>query len=133
MTSRERAERAVGAFWVESANLTLSQAITREIDDAVAEERERCAKIALCGSVLICLSILAVALLSYWTIHSGLAMLGVGAARWSDINIVPAQYITRRIAAEIREGNVQRHTFERLDSFVDGVAGKRLTYARLIA
>lgn len=29
--------------------------------------------------------------------------------------------------------DVERHTLERLDSFVDGVAGKRLTYARLIA
>ena len=33
----------------------------------------------------------------------------------------------------LNEGNVERHTLERLDSFVDGVAGKRLTYARLIA
>ena len=33
----------------------------------------------------------------------------------------------------LNQGNVARHTFERLDSFVDGVAGKRLTYKRLIA
>lgn len=33
----------------------------------------------------------------------------------------------------LNEGNVERHTLERLDSFVDGIAGKRLTYARLIA
>jgi transposase-like protein len=33
----------------------------------------------------------------------------------------------------LNEGNVARHTFERLDSFVDGVAGKRLTYKRLTA
>ena len=32
----------------------------------------------------------------------------------------------------LNEGNVERHTLERLDSFVDGVSGKRLTYARLI-
>ena len=31
------------------------------------------------------------------------------------------------------EGNVGRHTTLRLDSFVDAVAGKRLTYKRLIA
>jgi transposase-like protein len=31
----------------------------------------------------------------------------------------------------LNEGNVARHTFERLDSFVDGIAGKRLTYERL--
>ena len=33
----------------------------------------------------------------------------------------------------LNEGNVERHTLERLDSFVDGIAGKRLTYARLTA
>jgi transposase-like protein len=33
----------------------------------------------------------------------------------------------------LNEGNVARHTFERLDSFVDAIKGKRLTYARLTA
>jgi transposase-like protein len=33
----------------------------------------------------------------------------------------------------LNEGNVARHTFERLDSFIDAIVGKRLTYARLIA
>ena len=32
----------------------------------------------------------------------------------------------------LNEGNVERHTLDRLDSFVDGVAGKRLTYKALI-
>jgi len=31
----------------------------------------------------------------------------------------------------LNEGNVKNHTLVRLDSFVDGVAGKRLTYKRL--
>ena len=31
----------------------------------------------------------------------------------------------------LNEGNVRRHTWDRLDSFVDAVAGKRLTYKRL--
>src|ERR1700678_1203620 len=31
----------------------------------------------------------------------------------------------------LNEGNVKNHTLTRLDSFVDGVAGKRLTYKRL--
>lgn len=31
----------------------------------------------------------------------------------------------------LNAGDVRRHTLERLDSFIDGVAGKRLTYARL--
>lgn len=33
----------------------------------------------------------------------------------------------------LNEGNVKRHTRERLDSFVDAVVGKRLTYERLTA
>jgi hypothetical protein len=32
----------------------------------------------------------------------------------------------------LNEGNVTRHTLDRLDSFVTGVAGKRLTYKALI-
>jgi transposase-like protein len=34
-------------------------------------------------------------------------------------------------AFRLNDGNVKRHTLERLDSFVDGVAGKRLTYKGL--
>lgn len=33
----------------------------------------------------------------------------------------------------LNEGNVKRHTMTRLDSFVTGAAGKRLTYKELIA
>ena len=36
-------------------------------------------------------------------------------------------------AFRLNQGNVQRHTFERLDSFVDAVAGKRITYKELTA
>ena len=32
----------------------------------------------------------------------------------------------------LNEGNVKRHTTQRIDSFVDGTAGKRLTYKDLI-
>lgn len=32
----------------------------------------------------------------------------------------------------LNEGNVKIHTLDRLDSFVDGMTDKRLTYARLI-
>jgi transposase-like protein len=35
-------------------------------------------------------------------------------------------------AFRLNEGNCARHTLERLDSFVDGVAGKRITYKELI-
>lgn len=34
-------------------------------------------------------------------------------------------------AFRLNEGNVARHTLSRLDSFIDGVAGKRLTYKAL--
>ncbi len=33
----------------------------------------------------------------------------------------------------LNEGDVKRHTLRRLESFIDAIAGKRLTYARLIA
>jgi transposase-like protein len=33
----------------------------------------------------------------------------------------------------LNEGNVKRHSLERLDSFIDSVTGKRITYERLIA
>jgi transposase-like protein len=35
-------------------------------------------------------------------------------------------------AFRLNEGHVKRHTLDRLDSFIDGVAGKRLTYKALI-
>ena len=35
-------------------------------------------------------------------------------------------------AFRLNDGNVKRHTLARLDSFVDGMADKRLTYERLI-
>ncbi len=36
-------------------------------------------------------------------------------------------------AWRLNEGDVKRHTLKRLDSFIDGIVGKRLTYERLIA
>jgi transposase-like protein len=36
-------------------------------------------------------------------------------------------------AWRLNEGDVKRHTLKRLDSFIDAIVGKRLTYARLIA
>lgn len=35
-------------------------------------------------------------------------------------------------AFRLNDGNVKRHTLQRLDSFIEGVAGKRLTYKALI-
>lgn len=42
-----------------------------------------------------------------------------------------ARYVDE-FAFRLNDGNVGRHTLSRLDSFVDGVAGKRLTYKALI-
>lgn len=36
-------------------------------------------------------------------------------------------------AFRLNEGDVKRHTLDRLESFVKGVAGKRLTYKAYIA
>jgi hypothetical protein len=41
-----------------------------------------------------------------------------------------ARYVDE-FAFRLNEGNVKNHTLRRLESFVDGTAGKRLTYKRL--
>lgn len=49
---------------------------------------------------------------------------------------VSAKHLGRYVnefAFRLNQGNVARHTFQRLDSFVDAIVGKRLTYARLTA
>ena len=43
-----------------------------------------------------------------------------------------ARYVDE-FAFRLNEGNVARHTLQRLDSFVDAVAGKRITYAEVTA
>jgi transposase-like protein len=43
-----------------------------------------------------------------------------------------ARYVDE-FSFRLNEGNVARHTLQRLDSFVDAVAGKRITYKELIA
>lgn len=43
-----------------------------------------------------------------------------------------ARYVNE-FTFRLNDGSVARHTLKRLDSFVDAVAGKRLTYARLTA
>ena len=37
------------------------------------------------------------------------------------------------ITFRLNAGDVKRHTLQRLDSFVDAVTGKRITYAELTA
>jgi hypothetical protein len=49
---------------------------------------------------------------------------------------VTAKHLGRYVdefAFRLNEGNVKRHTLERLASFVDAVAGKRITYKELTA
>jgi hypothetical protein len=43
-----------------------------------------------------------------------------------------ARYVDE-FSFRLNEGDVKRHSLERLDSFIDAIAGKRLTYARLTA
>jgi transposase-like protein len=43
-----------------------------------------------------------------------------------------ARYVNE-FTFRLNEGNVERHTLQRLESFIKGVAGKRLTYEDLIA
>ena len=49
---------------------------------------------------------------------------------------VSAKHLARYVnefTFRLNEGDVKRHTLDRLESFVKGVAGKRLTYKALIA
>ena len=39
----------------------------------------------------------------------------------------------QEFAFRLNDGDVKRHTLQRLDSFVDAVAGKRITYRELTA
>jgi transposase-like protein len=49
-----------------------------------------------------------------------------------DETFIGGRYVDE-FAFRLNDGNVARHTLERLDSFVAAVAGKRLTYKALIA
>lgn len=51
---------------------------------------------------------------------------------WHQVSIKHLGRYVDEVAFRLNAGKVERHTLDRLDSFVDGVDGKRLTYARLI-
>jgi len=51
---------------------------------------------------------------------------------WHQVSVKHLNRYVDEVAFRLNAGNVQRHTLDRLDSFVDAVDGKRLTYARLI-
>jgi hypothetical protein len=42
-------------------------------------------------------------------------------------------YVVDEFTFRLNEGDVKRHTLERLASLVEAVAGKRITYAEVIA
>jgi len=52
---------------------------------------------------------------------------------WHQVSIKHLDRYVDEVAFRLNAGNVARHTMERLDDFILGVDGKRLTYARLIA
>jgi transposase-like protein len=57
-------------------------------------------------------------------------------ALYGTYHQVSAKHLTRyvdEVSFRLNEGDVKRHTLDRLDSFVAATDGKRLTYARLIA
>lgn len=51
---------------------------------------------------------------------------------WHQVSVKHLSRYVNEAAFRLNAGRVQRHTLDRLDSFVDGTDGKRLTYARLI-
>ena len=51
---------------------------------------------------------------------------------WHQISIKHLNRYVDEVAFRLNAGNVERHTLDRLDSFITSVDGKRLTYARLI-
>jgi transposase-like protein len=51
---------------------------------------------------------------------------------WHQVSFKHLNRYVDEVAFRLNAGNVERHTLDRLDSFIDGVDGKRLTYARLI-
>lgn len=58
-----------------------------------------------------------------------------GLGGWSDHH-ASKKHLFRYIdefAWRLNEGDVKRHTLERLASFVDAIVGKRITYKQLIA
>ena len=52
---------------------------------------------------------------------------------WHQVSIKHLDRYVNEVSFRLNAGAVKQHTLDRLDSFVDAVDGKRLTYARLTA
>jgi transposase-like protein len=52
---------------------------------------------------------------------------------WHQVSVKHLDRYVDEVAFRLNAGKVERHTLARLDSFIDAVDGKRLTYARLTA
>jgi transposase-like protein len=52
---------------------------------------------------------------------------------WHQVSIKHLDRYVSEVSFRLNAGAVKQHTLDRLDSFVDAVDGKRLTYARLTA
>jgi len=52
---------------------------------------------------------------------------------WRRVSVKHLGRYVNEVAFRLNAGNVARHTLDRLDSFIAGTDGQRLTYARLIA
>lgn len=51
---------------------------------------------------------------------------------WHQVSVKHLSRYVDEVVFRLNAGNVERHTIDRLNSFIRGVDGKRLTYARLI-
>jgi transposase-like protein len=51
---------------------------------------------------------------------------------WHQVSAKHLDRYVNEVTFRLNAGNVERHTLDRLDNFVDAVDGKRLTYRRLI-
>ena len=53
--------------------------------------------------------------------------------QYNDAHWVHLARYVNEFTFRLNEGNVKRHSLERLDSMVEAISGKRLTYAGLTA
>lgn len=52
---------------------------------------------------------------------------------YHSVSVKHLDRYVQEFAFRLNEGNVSRHTFERLDSLIDAVVGKRITYKQVTA